>query len=62
MPEEKKTAVMVNSDHALKWSPFRVRVASILATIPATACSAVRSFSAPPRIKTFLRSNGARPT
>ena len=32
------------------------KVASILATIPATSCSAERSFSALRRIKTFVRS------
>ena len=36
--------------------PVLYRVASILATIPATSCSAERSFSALRRIKTFLRS------
>ena len=36
--------------------PVLYRVASIPATIPATSCSAERSFSALRRIKTFLRS------
>ena len=34
------------------------KVASFLDTIPSTSCSAVRSFIALSRIKTFLRSNG----
>ena len=36
--------------------PVLCKVASILATIPATPCAAERSFSALRRIKTFLRS------
>ena len=36
--------------------PVLCKVASILATIPATPCSAERSFSALHHIKTFLRS------
>ena len=36
--------------------PVLYKVASILATIPATLCAAERSFSALRRIKTFLRS------
>ena len=36
--------------------PVLYKVASILATIPATSCSAEKCFSALRRIKTFLRS------
>ena len=57
--QRKNAAVMVktmhqNSLHDIKL-PVLYKVASILATIPATLCSAERSFSALRRIKTFLR-------
>ena len=56
---EKNAAVMVKTMHQNGLHdilPVLYKVASILATIPATSCSAERSFSALRRIKTFLRS------
>ena len=56
---EKNAAVMVKTMHPNGLHdilPVLYKVASILATIPATSCSAERSFSALHRIKTFVRS------
>ena len=57
--QRKNAAVMVKTMHQNGLHdilPVLYKVASILATIPATSCSAERSFSALRRIKTFLRS------
>ena len=57
--QRKNAAVMVKTMHqnGLHYIlPGLYKVISILATIPATSCSAERSFSALRRIKTFLRS------
>ena len=56
--QRKNAAVMVKTMHQNGLHdilPVLYKVASILATIPATLCSAERSFSALRRIKTFLR-------
>ena len=56
--QRKNAAVMVKTMHQNGLHdilPVLYKVASILATIPATSCSAERSFSALRRIKTFLR-------
>ena len=57
--QRKNAAVMVKTMHQNRLHdilPVLYKVASILPTIPATSCSAERSFSALRRIKTFLRS------
>ena len=57
--QRKNAAVMVKTMHQNGLHdilPVLYKVTSILATIPATSCSAERSFSALRRIKTFLRS------
>ena len=57
--QRKNAAMMVKTMHQNGLHdilPVLYKVASILATIPATSCSAERSFSALRRIKTFLRS------
>ena len=57
--QRKNAAVMVKTMHQNGLHDILsvlYKVASILATIPATSCSAERSFSALRRIKTFLRS------
>ncbi|XP_068703729.1 zinc finger MYM-type protein 1-like [Montipora foliosa] len=57
--QRKNAAMMVKTMHQNGLHdilPVLYKVASILATIPATSCSAERSFSAHRRIKTFLRS------
>ena len=58
MPETKRSRD--GKDHASNGLheilPVLYKVASILATIPATSCSAERSFSALRLIKAFLRS------
>ncbi|XP_068756927.1 zinc finger MYM-type protein 1-like [Montipora capricornis] len=57
--QRKNAALMVKTMHQNGLHdilPVLYKVASILATIPATSCSAERSFSALRRIKTFLRS------
>ena len=57
--QRKNATVMVKTMHhngLYDILPVLYKVASILATIPATSCSAERSFSALRRIKTFLRS------
>ena len=56
--QRKNAAVMVKTMHQNGLHdilPVLYKVASILATIPATLCSAERSFRALRRIKTFLR-------
>ena len=57
--QRKNAAVMVKTMHQNDLHdilPVLYKVASILATIPATLCSAERSFSALCHIKTFLKS------
>ena len=57
--QRKNAAAMVKTMHQNGLHdilPVLYKVASILARIPATSCSAERSFSALCRIKTFLRS------
>ena len=57
--QRKNAAVIVKTMHQNGLHdilPVLYKVASILARIPATSCSAERSFSALRRIKTFLRS------
>ena len=57
--QRKNAAVMVKTMHQNGLHdilPVLYKVTSILATIPATSCSAERSFSPLRRIKTFLRS------
>ena len=57
--QRKNAAVMVKTMHQNGLRdilPVLYKVASILATVPATSCSAERSFSALRRIKAFLRS------
>ena len=57
--QRQNAAVMVKTMHQNGLHdilPVQNRVTSIPATIPATSCSAERSFSALRRIKTFLRS------
>ena len=57
--QRRNAAVMVKTMHQNGRHdilPVLYKVASMLATIPATSCSAERSFSALRRIKTVLRS------
>ena len=47
---------MLNANSLYEMTPEFSKVASILAVIPATSCSAERSFSGLRRLKTYLRS------
>ncbi len=57
-PEEKKLSVVLGfmqENHLFEMLPEFAQVMIILAVIPATSCSAERSFSALRRLKTYLR-------